>query len=795
MRALTQKLWRDLRLMWSQALTIALVVAGGIGGLITTLSAVDSLAYAREQAYAQGRFADLFASLNRAPLVMEERLRAVPGVAEVQTSIEQLVRIELPGTADPVSGRLIGIDARRPPRLNQLSLRQGLALSGMPASTAGMARIDVLVSEGFARVRGLESGSELGAVINGRHRRLSVIGIALSPEHVFATLSGMPDVRGYGVFWMDAEQLAAAYDMRGAFNQVAIKLAPGASRQSVSADIQRLIASYGGRDVYGREEQSSHRMLDNEIKEQHVLGSVLTSIFVAVAAFLLNVVITRLVAAQREQIATLKAIGYDNTAIGLHYMQLVLVITLLGFLIGLSLGKFFGAQMVSLYAEFFRFPVFEHRIAAWLLVLGLIIAVAIAVLGSYGAVTAVLRLAPAEAMRPPAPGHFRRTLSEALLERLSQSTLPPALSMILRNMQRRPWRAALSVIGTAAAIALVIMGNFVRDSMEGIVDSTFRVAMRADVLLWTREALPESARLELARLPGAIAVEAGRDVAVRLTHGHRSERVALQGYAADAQLRRIVDVDGQPVKPSSEGLILTDRLASKLGLGNARSLRLETLEGRRIEGVVPVAALIPEMMGLNAYMERRALNRLLREGELASQFSIAVERGREGELLDASKSLPQLAGAFSKATMWRNMREITARNISIMSTAMTLLATIIAIGVVYNNARIALAERAWELASLRVLGFTRAEVSGLLLGEMAIAIALALPLGMLMGKALVHLLIGLLASDQFQFPVLIQPRTYAWAAVTVLLAASVSAVVVRRRIDRLDMVAALKTRE
>ena len=287
----------------------------------------------------------------------------------------------------------------------------------------------------------------------------------------------------------------------------------------------------------------------------------------------------------------------------------------------------------------------------------------------------------------------------------------------------------------------------------------------------------------------------GRDIPVRFVHGHRSERGAIQGYAARPELRRIVDVDNRQVLPRTEGLVMTDRLAEKLGLRVGDNVRIDVLEGRARTLAVPLVATVRDMMGLNVYMERRALNRLLGEDDVSTQFSAAVERGGEARFLQAAMAVPRIVGAFSKATLWRNMQDITSRNIRIMSTILTLFATVIAVGVVYNNARIALAERGWELASLRVLGFSRAEVSMLLLGEMAIGIAVALPLGMWLGNLLVHLIVELLRSDQFFFPVAIQPRTYAWAGIAVFAAGVASALGVRRRIDGLDMVAALKTRE
>jgi putative ABC transport system permease protein len=794
MRALDRKLLRDLRLMWSQALTIALVVASGVAGFITTLSAVDSLALARDRYYAADRFADVFATVKRAPNALAAALGDIPGVADVQTTVEQTVRVEIADVSDPIMGHLIGVDPRRPQRMNRVALRSGRALhpeGAVQTVTHSDGTIDALVSEGFAQARGLAPGATLTALIDGKRRTLRIVGIALSPEYIFAGFGGMPDMRGFGVFWIDRDTLAAAYDMDGAFNHVAIKLAPGASEVAVIAAVERLVSRYGGREAYGREDQTSHAMLQNEIKEQHVLGTVLPSIFLAVAAFLLNVVVSRLIATQREQIAALKALGYPNRSIGGYYLKLVFAIVIAGLVLGVALGKWLGTMFIGLYADFFHFPSFEHRIAPWLLLTSIGITFGTAVLGTLNTLYATVRLAAAEAMRPPSPGRYRRTLPE----RLGITRMPTTLRMILRNMERRPLRTLLSIGGVAAAVAIVIMGNFFRDAIDAVVDSKFNVEMRSDVIVWMAEPTNDSARLAVARLPGAIAVESGRDIAVRFVHGHRSERGAIQGYAASPELRRIVDVDNRQVLPRTDGLVMTDRLADKLGLRIGDEVRVEVLEGRTQTLPVPLVATVRDMMGLNAYMERRALNRLLGEDDVSTQFAAAVERGGEERFLQAAMAVPRIVGAFSKATLWRNMQEISARNIRIMSTILTVFAAVIAVGVVYNNARIALAERSWELASLRVLGFSRAEVSALLLGEMAIGIAIALPLGMWLGNLLVHLIVTLMRNDQFFFPVAILPRTYAWAGLAVLAAGVASALVVRRRIDRLDMVAALKTRE
>ncbi|HSW23076.1 MAG TPA: ABC transporter permease, partial [Burkholderiaceae bacterium] len=504
MKALDKKLLRDLRLMWSQALTISLVVAAGIGGFVTSLSAVDSLAAARDAFYADGRFADVFATLKRAPNALEPLLREVPGIADVQTGVEAMVRVTIPGVSDPIIGQLIGLDLRRPQRLNRVSVSAGRMLQADAGNSDGS--LPALVSRGFAQARGLKPGDVLQAQLNGRQRTLRIAGLGLSPEFIFAGLWGMPDQRGYGVFWVDREALAAAYDMTGAFNRAAFKLAPQADASAAIDALQRRLAPYGGRNVHARSEQASHQMLDNEIKEQRVLGTVLPAIFLGVAAFLLHVVISRLVGTQREQIAALKALGYADRTIALHYLKLVLVIVLAGLVLGLAIGDRLGTMFTGLYAEFFQFPRFVHRIAPWLIATSAGITLATAVLGTLNAVLATVRLPPAEAMRPPAPGRYRRTL----LETLGIRRMSPALRMIVRNMERRPLRTALSIGGIAAAVAITIMGNFFRDAIEVIVHTQFELSLRGDVTVWAVEPLDDTVRLELARLPGVVQVESTR---------------------------------------------------------------------------------------------------------------------------------------------------------------------------------------------------------------------------------------------------------------------------------------------
>ncbi|HKB54367.1 MAG TPA: ABC transporter permease, partial [Ramlibacter sp.] len=489
-----------------------------------------------------------------APDAQALRLAELPGVVDVQPTIEAAARITVPGNPDPVIGQLIGLDSHQPQRLNRVSLRSGRLPE--PGSRAG-GELEAAVTEVFAQAHKLTPGSWVTALVNGKLRRLRITGTVLSPEYIFAGMWGMPDVRAFGVFWLDADELAAALDMKGAFNRVSLKLAAGTSQPAAIDAVSRQLARFGGLPANGRDDQMSHAILNSEIREQQVLGTVLPSIFLAVAAFLLHVVTARLIATQREQVAALKALGYPNRSIALHYLKLVTPMAAGGWLAGLGLAKWMGVLLMGLYDEVFRFPVFVHVMPSELVAVSLGVVAVTTLVGTLTAIAATVRLQPAEAMRPPAPGHYRRSL----LERVPRLRTGPALRMILRNVERRPLRAAITMGGIAASVAIVVMGNFFRDAIDVIVDTNFNLGMRGDIEMWTIDPVDANASRALARLPGVLQVEPGRRVAVRFIHGPRTETGVIQGRTTPTNLLRVIDVDGRLAEPPAEGLLLSDRLA------------------------------------------------------------------------------------------------------------------------------------------------------------------------------------------------------------------------------------------
>lgn len=785
---LHRKLLRDLWAMKGQAITIALVVAAGVAALVDSLSVYDSLLLAQEQYYRDSRFASVFVEMKRAPRALEARLAELPGVAVWEARIVSDVILDMPGLREPATGRFVSIPDFRDPEVNRLYLRAGRIPD--PERTD-----EVLVSEGFARAHHLRAGDRVTAIINGRYQKLAVTGTALSPEFLYA-ISGKipwPDDKRFGVFWMRKRALAAAVDMEGAFNSVALLLAPGAPLSAVMHRLDTLLAPYGSLGAYARKDQGSHKMLSGEISQNRQMAWTLPPVFLAVAMFLVFIVTNRLVNVQREQIAALKALGYGNAPIALHYLLFVTVIVAVGTVLGIAVGAWAGQATMGLYTAFFRFPVLPYRLPLVYALIGGAVSWLAAAAGAMNALAWVTRLAPAEAMRPPAPGVYRRSWVEQLG---ALRWLSPEARITLRHMIRRPVQSLLTSVGISFTIAILVMGLFWIDAVDYMVRGQFTLAQRDDATVSFTAALHPRALTELAHMPGVLAVEGLRTVPVRLRHGTRSYLTALEGVPEGSRFRQPLNQALRPLLIPADGVLLSESLARVLDVAPGERLQVDVLEGRRPTHVLPVAGLANDMIGVSAYMDKAALNRWMQEGPLVSGAALAVDGAYAEALYAALKGLPRVGAVAARGTVIQLFKDLTGRNILVTALIFSLFASTIAIGVIYNSARIALSERAWELASLRVLGFTQGEVARILFGKLAVEVLLAIPLGMVLGCLFSW---GVLAffryTETVNVPLYITPRVYAFAVLVTLASALFSAWLVRRRITELNLVAVLKARD
>lgn len=781
------KLFRDLGRMKGQIIAVSLVMACGLAMMIMTRSLILTLEGTRDAYYQSHRMADIFGSLKRAPLSIRDRLAEIPGVAAIETRVVLDAVLDLPGVLEPCTAHIVSLPEDREPLLNQIFLRTGR----MPRLDA---RGEAVVSEAFAKANALTLGDTVTAIINGRRDKITVTGIGLSPEFVFEARAGetLPDNKRFGVFWMNYRSIAVAYNMDGAFNDFCMDLAPGAEAGPVIAEADRLLMTYGAGGAYTRRDHGSASRVDDELRVLNSLSVAYPVVFLSVAAFMVNSVLARLVRLQREQIAQLKALGYSSWQVGRHYLSFAMVIVMVGSLFGGIAGRYMGSGLLSMYELFFRFPSLDFRMDYSALGVALLVSAGASFLGVLSVVWMAVKLPPAEAMRPEPPADFKPSLLERM--GLTRGT-SPAFRMALRNIERRPWQSAFTVLGLALATGLMVLPGSMEDSIDELLTYQWNDVQRQDVIAFLIEPGSGSALHDLEHLPGVIRAEPIRAVQARIRYGHHTRKLAITGLPKGADLNRVLDAQGHPIAMPDDGIVMSAKLAEILGARLGDSIQVSVLEGQRPTHTVPIRGLREDFAGVAAYMDLDALRRLMHEGDSISGAYLTVDSNRWVDFMQQVKETPRIAVTLVKQEQLEAFRSTTGESIGIIRRLYLTLAVIVAFGVVYNSARIALSERSRDLATLRVVGFTQREVGSVLLGELTILVLTALPVGLLFGRGLATFIIAAISTETVRMPLVILPRTYSIAILVVLTAAGACFWVVGRMVRKLDMVGVLKARE
>jgi putative ABC transport system permease protein len=530
----------------------------------------------------------------------------------------------------------------------------------------------------------------------------------------------------------------------------------------------------------------------NEIRQMQTMSTILPVMFLLIAAFLTNMVLARLVAVERSEIGLLKAFGYRGADIGWHYVKLTIAICALGIAVGCAAGYWFGLTITRIYADLYKFPFLLYQPGFGGFALASVASLLSALAGTLGSVRSSATLPPGEAMRPPAPPMFRRSRlgGMPLLRALDQPS-----RILLRQIARWPLRSLMTAAGVGMAVGVLIISIQWLDSIERMVDVYFKQAQHNDVTVGFSDARSADAMRGFANLPGVITTEGMRSVATRMYFGDREERQLLQGVPPRQQLHLVYDSDGRVVDLPPDGLMISTILGELLGAGVGDAVRIEVLEGRRPVRDVPVVGMFETYIGAPAYMDIDAVNRLMSEPPMVTSVHLRTDYLERSELFEELKNIPIVSSLNIKEAAIQTFHDTMAESLMIYISFFVVFACTLAIGVTYNAGRITLSERGRELATLRVLGFTRTEISYILLGEIGVLTLLAMPLGCAIGYALTLQITDSFKTELYRVPFWILPDTYGISVLVVLAATVASALLVWRRIRHLDLIAVLKTRE
>ena len=787
MSPLDHKLLRDLWRMKGQAIAIGMVIALGVGMLVMMTGLVTSLNETRNAYYERYRLADVFAPVTRAPDRLVGRLTAIAGVSAVEPRVVGGALIDLADKDLPVQAQAISLPDLRDPRLNDVFLTDGRMIDSDHTD-------EILLLQSFANAHGLRPGDRIHATMNGARRSFRIVGLAQSPEFLYVTAPGelIADDARFGVIWMSRAGLAAAYDMQGAFNEALLSLSRGANEAAVLDAVDRILTPYGGTGAYPLADQTSNLIVSEEIGGLEAASTGVPPIFLGVAAFLLYIVINRMVQSEREEIGLMKAFGYTNAEVGGHYFKLVMAIAVGGALAGCLMGIAGGRALIQVYVTYFKFPFLVFGLDPASFVIGVSVSIFSASVGGLLVLRSVFALTPASAMRAPAPADYSRTgaIGHALNRFLDQPS-----RMVVRRITRQPGRMAGAMIGIACGMALCVSMITIYAGFSRTIDLTFNVIDRSDVTVSFTHAASESTIFELRRMQGVTLVEPVRHVPAVLRNGLDTHRGVITGLGPDARLARALDADLAEIPLQTGGIVLATALADILNIRPGDMLTVEVREGRQPVLQIPVTAVAESLLGSPSYMDLATLNRALREPNRVSGAYLTIDEARATDIYKALQDMPTVAGVSLKSDAQVSFQTLMDTGAGAIRYVMGAIAFIITFGIVYNAARIAYAERSRDLASLRVIGFTRGEAAFVLLGELAVVTLVALPLGALMGYYLSFGIAAGFSSELYQIPAIFDAASYGFAAMVVIGAAVGSGWLVKRDIDRAELVSALKTRE
>lgn len=785
MKVLAKKLWRDLNDLKGQVFTLAILVVCGVAVLVSSWSSYQSLELSQKDYYQRFNFADIFIDFQRAPKEVLEQVQKIPGVEQAEGRIIDDALLEIPGQLEPGLGRFISWNKNQ--QLNQIYLIEGR----WPEHGA---EVEVLVHQSFAKAHNYHVGDRLSASFKGKKTTVQISGIGLSPEYIYALspVSIFPDDQHFGIFWVLSEELEQLAQMQGSINNIVTSISADSSIGAIKMSLDLLLDQYGTLGAYDRSKQMSNLFIQDEIREQKSMAAVIPTIFVLVGAFILNIVMSRLISLHRSQICILKAMGYSSFQLSLYYLKLITFILVLGIVPGLLLAEGIGRYYTFLYGRYFHFPHMEFKITMESFLMGFGSGLLPGWIASLRSLLQVYKMAPAEGMRPPSPPNYRMNLAEKRgLIKLNNIFN----RMIYRDLFFRPWRLTAAVIGISGAVAIIVTGNFWVDIVNFMIKRQFYEMNRED--LEVQLLYPRSYDIlnEVRMLPGVIYVEGARSVPVRMRFKSEAHETRILSFNKQSQLRTIIGESGKSIPLPENGVLLSSIFKNKYELQLGQSLEFEILRGQKHVFTLPISGFVDDLMGSSAYIGVDLMNKLIKEESSFDVLFMKVDSSKIDSLYAKLKSSLHVGSVTVKTLLLNSFKKTVAEMISVFTSILMVFSVAISGAIIFNISRITFSEKNWELASLRILGFGIGTVFNLLFVYIGVQVLMALLPGVFLGYFLSFASIHFLHTDTLVFPLVIEPKTYGVSIVAVILTYLISGLFVYGKVKKINMSEALKARD
>ena len=778
---------KALRAMWNNKKTyMACAILISVGAFIYVAMGISAFALedSMHRYYRDYRMADVFSRVARAPVSAMDDLLAIDGISAVDARLTYDARAEVYGADQIITLRLMSFtDCDE--RLNKFHITYGEFPSG---------ENDIVLGHNFFMAHGLEPGAQIEVIIRGRAHSFNIAAAALSPEFVYAIpdASNMfPDDMAFGYAYVSYESLAAMLDMRGMANDISFLLSPGTEFDDIRAELEDALERYGLISLIPRDDQLSHAILEMEIHSLQSMSQSLSIMFVACSMVMLYLMLKRLVEQDRAQIGTLKAFGFKNIEILLHYLTYGVVIGILGGFIGALAGFLSADALIYTLGEFFKMPEMSTYQSADIVIQALIIAVAGGVLGSFMGAYGVINLHPAAAMRPAPPKPVKYDILSMLP--FIKIFLNSRGFMALRSIDRNRVRSAFIIVGVMFSFSIIALMNSMAGMVDTLIYDQFEKVRMYDVRVsFTRPIPITGAVWSIYAAPGVTKAEAVFETPVMLINKHIREGALITGMNPDSELIRIFDINRNAhVTLCNRGIILSYALAQDLAVqpGDRIYVSSPLLVYDR---AIYVADIVKEIIGGGNYMSIEALTDLLDISPLASSvvfntddLPYIMRHLRDAEFIS---SIDDVRG--SQAAMAELMGSY-----DVLLSTMWLMGVLVALVIIYNTSSISLNERKREYATLRVLGLNVSEVAEIMSFEYWALAAVGMILGIPFTGVLRAGLINMIDVDFFNMSPHTELQAFMIAFIGCWAAVVISNTIAKRAIKKFDIVEVLKERE
>jgi putative ABC transport system permease protein len=787
-------LWRKMiRDIWdnkgSYIACLVIVLMGLI--VFTSVSIVSTnLELAKDTFYMEQNFAHGFAELVSMPEANMERLAHIEGIREINGRIVKEVRLNDSQREESVYLKLVSVDLPDPRPVNDVRLLAGTELEP--------GKLLAWIDNQFFAANNLELGDSLEIIVGGKSREITIAGVGMSPEFTYPIRGAelYPNPEQYGIAFLPLADMRMLFpDLAGQVNDVVFTLETGADYEEVRDRLEPELELYGLLKIYPREDQISHIIMTQEVEGQKAAAKSFPLLLLSIAGIILYIMLKRLVEQQRGQIGILKGLGYTRGEIALHYLSYALAVGAGGGLLGGLIGIWLATPLTDLMMEFFNVPIVYEGFSWFYLGQGLLLSLAVFLISGYNGAKYALKLKPAEAMRPPAPPIGKKFILEKI--RFFSAMLTMQGKMAIRNISRNKGRSFFIFLGIMLCCAIVAVTWSFNDLVDKLIFYQYDQVETYDakVTLTAPVAMAPALR-ELEGNPEVRWVEPLAEIPATLSYRWREENVAVLGIAQESSLYNILDAQGKKIAPPKHSLILSERLAQKLNADKGSILELESPFLRGEDKVqVEVSRIIPQYLGMNAYMELSALGELLGQGELATSLLINVNND-EGilTLRDRYRESAVIAGIDSREEQMGVARELM-ETFGSMIYMYVLVGVVIGFAIIYSSSFIVLSERSWELASMRVLGMTATEVFSVITFEQwfisLFGILAGIPLSQVMAWGMG---VGL-STDMYSLPSQLTAESLFMAVIITALSIWIAQRFTLKRVKKLSLVEVLKARD